>query len=70
MGDWSEYFEDFPEENPANWVGDRYDPAGAERIREAEEIKRRVAVESQVLQQRFGVVGVVGTRVSYVLPDA
>lgn len=21
MGDWSEYFEDFPEENPENWVG-------------------------------------------------
>jgi len=20
MGEWSEYFEDFPEENPANWV--------------------------------------------------
>ena len=19
MGEWSEYFEDFPEENPANW---------------------------------------------------
>ena len=20
MGEWSEYFEDFPEENPANWI--------------------------------------------------
>lgn len=29
MGEWSEYFEDFPEENPANYVGHRYDPAGS-----------------------------------------
>ena len=20
MGEWSEYFEDFPEENPSNWI--------------------------------------------------
>ena len=24
MGEWSEYFEDFPEENPANWVNGTY----------------------------------------------
>ena len=24
MGEWSEYFEDFPEENPANWVNGAY----------------------------------------------
>ena len=29
MGEWSDYFEDFPEENPANWHGGRFDPAGA-----------------------------------------
>ena len=29
MGEWSDYFEDFPEENPANYVGNRFDPAGA-----------------------------------------
>jgi len=29
MGEWSEYFEDFPEENPANYVGHQYDPEGA-----------------------------------------
>ena len=29
MGEWSYYFEDFPEENPANYVGDRFDPAKA-----------------------------------------
>lgn len=26
MGEWSEYFEDFPEENPANWVNGKFDP--------------------------------------------
>ena len=26
MGEWSEYFEDFPEENPANWISGRFDP--------------------------------------------
>lgn len=29
MGEWSEYFEDFPEENPANYIGERFDPEGA-----------------------------------------
>ena len=29
MGEWSEYFEDFPEENPANWIDGRFDPEGA-----------------------------------------
>ncbi len=34
MGEWSEYFEDFPEENPANYVGERFDPEGARCLRE------------------------------------
>ena len=28
MGEWSDYFEDFPEENPANWVHGRFYPNG------------------------------------------
>lgn len=32
MGEWSEYFEDFPEENPANWIDGRYDPIAAPAI--------------------------------------
>lgn len=36
MGEWSEYFEDFPEENPANYVGNRFDPKGAEALRVAD----------------------------------
>jgi hypothetical protein len=35
MGDWSDYFEDFPEENPANYVGHKYDPQGAAASRAA-----------------------------------
>jgi len=31
VGEWSDYFEDFPEENPANWVNGRFDPAAARR---------------------------------------
>lgn len=26
MGEWSEYFDDFPKENPANYVGKKFDP--------------------------------------------
>lgn len=34
MGEWSDYFEDFPEENPANWINGRCDPQGAAQARE------------------------------------
>ena len=33
MGEWSDYFEDFPEENPANNIDNRFDPKGAEALR-------------------------------------
>ncbi|WP_081721940.1 hypothetical protein [Geminisphaera colitermitum] len=33
MSEWYDYFEDFPEENPANYVGDRFDPQGAQALR-------------------------------------
>lgn len=32
MGEWSEYFEDFPDENPANYVNGRFDPEGARAL--------------------------------------
>jgi hypothetical protein len=35
MGEMSDYFEDFPEENPGNYVGDRFDPQGAARLRKS-----------------------------------
>ena len=53
MGEWSDYFEDFPEENPANWVNGRFDPAAAARRREVEQNKRKIAEESKLLQQRM-----------------
>ncbi len=34
MGEWSEYFEDFPDENPANYVNGRFDPKGAKALQE------------------------------------
>lgn len=46
MGEWSDYFEDFPEENPTNYVGSRFDPRAAEALRLAE--AKRVA-EQQAL---------------------
>lgn len=38
MGEWSEYFEDFPEENPANWINGRFDPEGARRAHQQAEV--------------------------------
>lgn len=35
MGEWSDYFEDFPEENPANYVNGRFDPRAAAVLRAA-----------------------------------
>ena len=33
MGEMYEYFQDFPEEDPANYVGNHFDPEGAKRLR-------------------------------------
>jgi hypothetical protein len=41
MGEWSEYFEDFPEENPANWIDGRFDPKAAALARAHEEKVRQ-----------------------------
>jgi hypothetical protein len=46
MGDWSDYFEDFPEENPANWIGGRFDPKAAAEARTRE---AKVAHEQAIL---------------------
>jgi hypothetical protein len=48
MGEWSEYFEDFPEENPGNYVGGKFDPEGAKRAREIE--KRRSEASAEITQ--------------------
>jgi hypothetical protein len=31
MGEWSDYFEDFPEENPGNYVNGVFDPLKMQR---------------------------------------
>ncbi len=32
MAEWSEYFENFPDENPANYVNGHFDPQGAKAL--------------------------------------
>lgn len=53
MGEWSEYFEDFPEENPGNWINGRVDPVGAEKARAIEAQRQVVAQESAALQRKM-----------------
>ena len=36
MNDWVDYFDNFPEENPANYVGSEFNPKLAEHIRKHE----------------------------------
>lgn len=53
MSEWSEYFEDIPEENPANLVNGQYNPIEAARLRTLEALKAEVANQSQELQQKM-----------------
>ena len=46
MGEWSEYFEDFPEEDLANYVDGRFDPKGAGALRLAK--AKRVAEQADL----------------------
>jgi hypothetical protein len=50
MGEWSDYFEDFPDENPANYTGGRFDPVGAVAQRDAEQ---KAALKLQKEQQQL-----------------
>lgn len=43
MGEYSDYFEDFPEENPENYVNGRFDPVGAKALQQ----QYRKAAEEQ-----------------------
>ncbi|PXW89117.1 hypothetical protein C8R34_10598 [Nitrosomonas sp. Nm84] len=47
MGDWSDYFEDFPEENPANWVNGHFDPVLREKLNAEERLQ--AAANSELL---------------------
>lgn len=50
MGEWSEYFEDFPDENPANYVNGRFDPKGAaaQRAEQAEVTAQQAALNKEI----------------------
>ena len=50
MGEWSEYFEDFPEENPANWVDGRFDPrtAAAQRANERRAVQDQARLNAEI----------------------
>ena len=50
MGEWSEYFEDFPDENPANYVNGRFDPEGAKHLRkqQAEVSAQQAALNKEI----------------------
>lgn len=50
MGEWSEYFADFPEENEANYVGGRFAPAAAAAARAAEEkrLQEQAALDGEI----------------------
>ena len=50
MGNWSEHFEDFPEENPANYVNGHFDPKGAELLRkqQADVSEKQAALNKEI----------------------
>lgn len=55
MNPWTEP-EQFPEENAANYVNGRFDPKGAEALRESfrrqAEVQARLSAESRTIAQR------------------
>ncbi len=53
MGEWSEHFEDFPEEDPANQHNGIYDPEGAKRARLEAKKREQVIEDSKALQQEL-----------------
>ncbi|THC43222.1 hypothetical protein [Massilia sp. Mn16-1_5] len=57
MGEWSEYFEDFPEEDPANYLGGKFDPRGAATQREAQQkAVRKLKHEQQLLDAEIAAI--------------
>lgn len=52
MGEWSEYFEDFPEEDPANYTDGEFDPRAAAAQREAQ---HKASEKRKIEQQRLNV---------------
>ena len=49
MGEWFDYFEDFPEENLANWTNGYFDPNGV--VREKEWAAQKRVLEAKVVRK-------------------
>lgn len=47
MGEWSEYFEDFPEQDPGNYVGNEFNPSLAKSQRDAQQKANEVSRRDQ-----------------------
>jgi hypothetical protein len=51
MSEMYEYFQDFPEEDPTNYIGNHFDPQGAKRLREenARVKQEQAALDAEIL---------------------
>ena len=49
MGEWSEYFEDFPEENPANWQ--EYSSSNGEELRAKQNYSPKFQAREQQVKE-------------------
>lgn len=57
MGEWSEYFEDFPEEDPANYMGEKFDPIAANAQRERQQnAANKLKVEQRRLDAEIAAI--------------
>lgn len=52
MGEWSDYFEDYPEEDQANYVAGKFDPVGANA---QQELRQKAALQLRREQQQLNV---------------
>lgn len=61
MGEWSEFYEDYPEHNAANWDGGNYlGPNGSKiisgRLYADEELRKKVAKESREMREEINAI--------------
>lgn len=57
MGEWSEYFEDFPEENQANYLNGQFNPEGAKAYRDAEQkFEQKLRSDQQKLDAEIAAI--------------
>lgn len=57
MGEWSNYFDDFPEENPANYLGHQFNQAGAKAKRDAQQkAEQKLQADQQKLDAEIAAI--------------